>query len=107
MNALFKTVKHYISQFSDSSIVYLPVGLVFTHTGATHTPPCTYTTRMRVIIAGSRSFTDYEVLEVACDNLLFKLDVECILSGTARGADRLGEQKDLRMTRDEERKLSR
>jgi hypothetical protein len=45
----------------------------------------------RVIISGSRDFDDYDTLEVACDDLLHKIDVECILSGCARGADKLGE----------------
>ena len=47
---------------------------------------------MRVIIAGSREFSDYDLLEVACDDILYKIDVECILSGNARGADRMGEE---------------
>ena len=46
---------------------------------------------VRVIIAGSRDFNDYDTLEVACDDLLHKIDVECVLGGCARGADKLGE----------------
>lgn len=48
--------------------------------------------RHRVIIAGSREFTDYETLEAACDAILGPLEVECILSGCAKGADELGER---------------
>ena len=50
----------------------------------------------RIIIAGSRDFTDYdklkEVFSKACDywNILDPKDIE-IVSGGARGADRLGE----------------
>lgn len=47
---------------------------------------------MKIVIAGGRDFNDYELLKSSCD-LLFKSyeDVE-IVSGTARGADSLGEQ---------------
>lgn len=53
----------------------------------------------KVIIAGSREFTDYELLKERMDTLLAnKIDktksdfgIE-IVSGTARGADRLGEK---------------
>lgn len=49
---------------------------------------------MKVIIAGSREFTDYNLLKTKIDymrnNGQFKIDE--IVSGTARGADRLGEQ---------------
>lgn len=49
----------------------------------------------RLIIAGSRSFDDYEYLKESVDNfislMLFVGDIE-IVSGTARGADRLGER---------------
>lgn len=46
----------------------------------------------RVIIAGSRDFEDYERLSEVCDFMLQnKSDIE-IVSGNARGADRLGEQ---------------
>lgn len=46
---------------------------------------------MKVIIAGSRSFDDYELLCKYCDKVLSaQSDVE-IVSGRARGADRLGE----------------
>lgn len=53
----------------------------------------------RVIIAGSRDFDNYDRLKTICDHLLghgkgatpVSLPVE-IISGTARGADRLGER---------------
>lgn len=56
---------------------------------------------MRVIIAGSRSFNDYEFLKTNCLNIFRQLKAEGydtkretleIISGTAKGADRLGEQ---------------
>jgi hypothetical protein len=47
---------------------------------------------MKVIIAGSRDFDDYEVLRKYCDFLLqSQKDIE-IVSGTAKGADHLGER---------------
>lgn len=48
----------------------------------------------RVIIAGSRSFNDYNLLESTCNHLLenrLKSNNIVILSGCARGADSLGE----------------
>lgn len=49
----------------------------------------------KVIIAGTRSFADYSLLRSACDRYLSQKgqthDI-IIVSGTARGADRLGEQ---------------
>lgn len=47
---------------------------------------------MRVIVAGSRSFTfeDYEIVENAC--LLSGYWFSAILSGKAEGVDRLGEE---------------
>lgn len=46
----------------------------------------------KVIIAGGRTFTDYELLKTEADRLLeLQTDVE-IVSGTARGADQLGER---------------
>ena len=47
----------------------------------------------RVIIAGSREFYDYELLKKAADKCIGDdaTDVE-VISGTAMGADRLGEQ---------------
>lgn len=49
----------------------------------------------RVIIAGSRNFQDYDLLREKCDNILFSKCIDhsiVIVSGTARGADRLGER---------------
>ena len=43
---------------------------------------------MRTIIAGSRSFTDYFKLVEA----LSHLDITCVISGGAKGADSLGEE---------------
>lgn len=46
----------------------------------------------KVIIAGSRTFDNYELLKEKCNTLLSKrADIE-IVSGAARGADKLGEQ---------------
>ena len=49
----------------------------------------------KVIIAGTRSFADYSLLCSSCDRFLSRKgqthDI-IIVSGTARGADRLGEQ---------------
>ena len=47
----------------------------------------------RVIIAGSRNFSDYSLLHQTMDNLLRNVADQhiVIISGTARGADRLGE----------------
>ena len=47
---------------------------------------------MKVIIAGSRDFDDYALLEKQCDELLVVYDDVEIVSGGARGADRLGER---------------
>lgn len=47
---------------------------------------------MKVIIAGSRSFNDYELLKEKCDIFLSNSkDIE-VVSGTANGADKLGER---------------
>jgi len=50
---------------------------------------------LKVIIAGSRTFMDYEQLAERCDHFLSrevgKRPIQ-IVSGTARGADRLGEK---------------
>ena len=51
---------------------------------------------IRVIVAGSRTFTNYEFVEKMLkkyfkEHNIHKSDVE-IISGTARGADQLGEQ---------------
>ena len=46
---------------------------------------------MKVIIAGGRTFTDYDLLSSICDKAFKNLsDVE-IVSGCAKGADKLGE----------------
>lgn len=50
---------------------------------------------MRVIIAGSRGFDDYETLCKFCDYIIgesYKEEEIEIVSGTARGADKFGEQ---------------
>ena len=54
---------------------------------------------LRVIIAGSRDFNDFPKLMNSCNDILSgitdknnNLDKIRIVSGTARGADRLGEQ---------------
>ena len=49
----------------------------------------------KAIIAGTRDFSDYELLRQKCDTILSSKKMACdivIVSGTARGADRLGEQ---------------
>jgi len=47
---------------------------------------------MKVIIAGSRDFNDYKTLCQVCDYMLSKSENIEIVSGTARGADKLGEK---------------
>lgn len=48
---------------------------------------------LRVIIAGGRDFDDYETLRAVVDKILSKTKDEIqIVSGGARGADKLGEQ---------------
>lgn len=44
---------------------------------------------IKLLIAGSRGFTDYKFLEKSVDSI--KVPIESIISGTARGADKLGE----------------
>lgn len=46
---------------------------------------------MKIIIAGSRDFNDYETLKKVCDFMLSRQDEIEIVSGGARGADKLGE----------------
>lgn len=49
----------------------------------------------RVIIAGTRDFSDYQLLRDKCDAILSSKRQDSniiIVSGTARGADRLGER---------------
>jgi hypothetical protein len=45
---------------------------------------------MKVIIAGSRTFNDYELLKRVCNETLTTITE--IVSGTANGADKLGER---------------
>ncbi len=45
-----------------------------------------------IIIAGSRSFTDYKLLCQVMERMVSKLSEFIILSGGAEGADRLGER---------------
>ncbi len=45
---------------------------------------------MRVIIAGSRSITDFQLIETYINDL--HLPITEIISGTANGVDKLGEQ---------------
>ncbi len=47
---------------------------------------------MKVIIAGSRIFNDYEILHQKCDYILSKVSEVEIVSGTAYGADKLGKR---------------
>lgn len=47
---------------------------------------------MRVIIAGSRCFNDYETLKKYCDHILQNQTDVTILCGLARGADKLGKK---------------
>jgi len=46
----------------------------------------------KVIVAGSRDFVDYNLLEYKLDKLLIDRSDVCIISGGARGADTLGER---------------
>lgn len=47
---------------------------------------------MKVIIAGGRTFLDYTLLCNICDQFLSQAEDIEIVSGTATGADKLGEQ---------------
>ena len=48
---------------------------------------------MKIIIAGSRDFFNYQLLKLKCDKILKKVDSSIeIVSGEARGADKLGEE---------------
>ena len=50
---------------------------------------------MRIIIAGGRDFTDYPLLREECDRILSHASQSqeiIVVSGTARGADSLGER---------------
>jgi hypothetical protein len=46
---------------------------------------------LKIIVAGSRDFSDYELLKSKLDFLFDDRAIE-IVSGTAKGADRLGEK---------------
>jgi len=58
---------------------------------------------MKVIIAGGRDFNDYDLLRKQCDHLLQNQVVVEIVSGTAKGADQLGE----RYAKEKEYKITR
>lgn len=47
---------------------------------------------MRVIIAGSRCFRNYELLKKYCDHILQNQEEVTVLCGLARGADTLGKK---------------
>lgn len=49
---------------------------------------------MKVIIAGSRNCTNFELLREKCDKILSKTDMNTVefISGGCRGVDKLGEQ---------------
>jgi len=47
---------------------------------------------MKVIIAGGRDFMDFELLCSSCKDILENKNVEEIVSGCAKGADRTGEK---------------
>ena len=47
---------------------------------------------MKVIIAGSRNFNNYNKLKEFCDKVLVNQNDIEIISGTAEGADKLGER---------------
>jgi len=48
---------------------------------------------MKVVIAGTRTFDNYELLKQECDKILSETQEEIeIVSGGARGADALGER---------------
>jgi len=46
---------------------------------------------IKVIIAGSRGFSDYELLARTCDHMLQNHSEIQVVSGGAKGADKLGE----------------
>ena len=47
---------------------------------------------MRVIIAGSRQFDNYDLLCQKCNEVLISMDNIEVLSGNSKGADQLGEK---------------
>ncbi len=46
---------------------------------------------MKIIIAGGRDFIDYKLLKKYCSWVMFQIEDIEIVSGTAKGADKLGE----------------
>jgi hypothetical protein len=46
---------------------------------------------MKLIVAGSRDFSDYDLLQKSINEICNKYNITEIVSGTARGADSLGE----------------
>ena len=53
---------------------------------------------MKVIIAGGRDFNDYDTLQSYCDSMLANQQTVEVVSGTAKGADILGERYGLTLT---------
>lgn len=47
---------------------------------------------MKIIVAGGRNFEDYELLKEKLDYFLKDLENPIIISGTCKGADKLGER---------------
>lgn len=47
---------------------------------------------LKVIIAGSRSFKDFSLLDTKLKEILSETDRPIIVSGNAKGADKLGER---------------
>lgn len=47
---------------------------------------------IKLAVVGSRSFTDYGLLAGEIENTYKEFEIECIISGGARGADTLGAQ---------------
>lgn len=45
---------------------------------------------MKLIVAGSRDFNDYQLLKIKVDKARSMYPIDTIISGTARGADSLG-----------------
>lgn len=62
-----------------------------------------YSVGMKIIVAGSRSFNEYNTLKSKLDHFLSKINHPVIVSGTANGADKLGEkyakEKDFKIKR--------
>ncbi len=53
--------------------------------------------KFKVIIAGGRDFNDYEFMKTRLDNLFKAIENITIISGTAGGADQLGERYAIEM----------